>query len=104
MTDNSISETADLLRKHNEFLLQENASKQTIVNILAENQQHASDIKEVVSSESFKSVKGNFIKNRYEPKSQNVVYSNRYGTLYPTDDSYESDSSSDVEILPSGNI
>ena len=48
-TDNSITETTDLLRKHIEFLLQENASKHTIIKILAEHQQHASNIK--VSSE-----------------------------------------------------
>ena len=72
-TDNSISETTDLLRKHIEFLLQENASKETIIKILAENQQHASNTKEVLSSESFKTVKSSFIKNRYKPKSQNVV-------------------------------
>ena len=39
-TDNSIDETTDLLRKHIEFLLQENASKNTIIKILAENQQY----------------------------------------------------------------
>ena len=50
-TDNSITETTDLLRKHIEFSLQENASKNTIIKILAENQQHASNTKEVVSSE-----------------------------------------------------
>ena len=64
-TDNSITETIDLLRKYIEFLLQGNASKNAIIKILVENQQHASNIKEVVSSESFKTVKGNFIKNRY---------------------------------------
>ena len=100
--DNSITETTDLLRKHIEFLLQENASKNNIIKILAENQQHASNTKEVVSSESFKTVKGNFIKNRNKPKSQNVVCSNRYDTLYPTDDGEESDSSSDAETLSSG--
>ena len=84
-TDNSITETTHLLRKHIEFLLQENASKNTIIKILAKNQQHASNTKEVVSSEPFKTVKGNFIKNRYKPKSQNVVCSNRYDTLYPTE-------------------
>ena len=42
---NSITETADLLRKNLEFLLQENASKNTIIKILAENQQHASMLK-----------------------------------------------------------
>ena len=36
-TDNSITETTDLLRKYIEFLLQENASKNTIIKILAEN-------------------------------------------------------------------
>ena len=50
VTDNSITETTDLLRKHIEFLLQENAFKNTIIQILAENQQHASNTKEVVSS------------------------------------------------------
>ena len=70
-----------MLRKHIEFLLQENASKNTIIKILAENQQHANNTKEVDSSESFKTVKGAFIKNRYEPKSQNVVCTNRYATL-----------------------
>ena len=79
-TDNSITETTDLLRKHIEFLLQENASKNTIIKILAENQQHASNTKEVVSSESFKTVKGTFLKNRYKPKPQNVC-SNRYDTF-----------------------
>ena len=94
-TDNSITETTHLLRKHIEFLLQENASKNTIIKILAKNQQHTSYTKEVVSSEPFKTVKGNFIKNRCKPKSQNVVCSNRYDTLYPTD------SSSDAETLSS---
>ena len=98
-TDNSIIETTDLLRKHIEFLLQENASKNTIIKILAENQQHSSNAKEVVSSESFK---GTFLKNSYKPKSQNIVCSNRYATLYPTDDNDESDSSSDAETLSSG--
>ena len=101
-TDNSITETTDLLRKHIECLLQENAFKNTIIKFLAENQQHASNTKEVVSSESFKIVKGNFKRNRYKPKSQNVVCSNRYDTLYPTNDSEESDSSSDAETLSSG--
>ena len=82
--------------------MQENASKNTIIKILAENQQLASNTKEVFSSESFKTVKDNFIKNRYKPKSQNVVCSNWYDTLYPTDDSDESDSHSDAETLPSG--
>ena len=84
------------------FYCKKNAPKDTIIKILAENQQHASNTKEAVSSESFKTVKSNFIKNRYKPKSQNVVCSNRHDTLYPTDDSEESDSSSDAETLPSG--
>ena len=92
----------DLLCKHIEFLLQENASKNTIIKILTENHQHASNTKEVISSESFKTVKDNFIKNDDKPKTQNVVFSNRYDTLYPTDDSDESDPSSDVETLSSG--
>ena len=102
VTDNSITEITDLLRKHIEFLLQENACKNTIIQILAENQQHASNTKEVVSSESFKTVKSNFIRNRCKPKSPNVVLSNQCDTLYPTDDSEESDSSSDAETLSSG--
>ena len=93
-----------MLRKHIECLLQENAFKNTVIKILAENQQHASNTKEVVSSESFKTVKGNFIRNRYKPKSQNemIVCSNRYDTLYVTDDSDESVSSSDAETLSLG--
>ena len=102
VSDNSITRTTDLLLKHIQFLLPENVSKNTIIKILEENQQHGSNTKEVVSSESFKTVKGNFIKNRYKPKSQNVVCSNRYDTLYPTDDSEESDSCSDAETLSSG--
>ena len=98
---NSIAETIDLLRKHIEFLLQENVSKNTIIKMLAENQHHASDAKEVVSTESLKTVKVTFLNNRYKPKSQNAVCSNRYDTLYPTDDSDESDSSSDAETLSS---
>ena len=38
VTDNSITETTHLLRKHIEFLLQENASKNTIIKILVKNQ------------------------------------------------------------------
>ena len=38
--------------------------KNTIIKILAENQQHANNTKELDSSESFKTVKGTFIKNR----------------------------------------
>ena len=55
--------------------------KNTIIKILAENQQHANNTKELDSSESFKTVKGTFIKNRYKPKSQNFVCTNRYDTL-----------------------
>ena len=99
VTRNSITGTPDLLGKHTEFSLQENASKNTIINILAENQQHASNTKEVVSSESFKTVKGNFIKSRHKPKSQNVVCSNQYDTLYLTDSKDKSDSHSDTETL-----
>ena len=47
-TDNSITETTDLLRKHIEFLLQENPFKNTAIKVLAENQQYASNTKEVV--------------------------------------------------------
>ena len=82
--------------------MQENASKDTIIKILTEIQQHASNTKEVVSPESFKTVKGNFIKNCYKPKSQNVVCSNRYDTLYLTSDSHESDSDSDAGTLSPG--
>ena len=102
VTDNSITKTTDLLCKHIEFLLQENTSKNTIIKILVENQQHASNTKDLVSSESFKTVRGAFIKNHYKPKSQSVVCNNRYDTLYPTDDSDESDSSKDAETLSSG--
>ena len=55
--------------------------------------------KEVNSSESFKTVKGTFTENLYNPKSQIAVCSNRYDTLYPTDDSDASDSSSKAENL-----
>ena len=75
-TDNRLAENTDY-RKHTEFLLQENAGKNIIIKVLAENQQHASNTKEVVSSESFKTVKGNFIKNHFKSKSQHVVCSNR---------------------------
>ena len=81
--------------------MQENASENTIIKILSENQQHASNTKEGVSSESFKTVKVNFIKNHHKPKSKNA-WSNRYDAVYPTDDSDESDSSSDAETLLSG--
>ena len=54
--------------------------KNTIIKILAENQQHANNTKELDSSESFKTVKGTFIKNRYKSKSQNVC-TNRYDIL-----------------------
>ena len=103
VTDNSITKTTDLLRKHVEILLQENASKYNIIKILAENQQHASNTEEVVSYESFETVKGTFLKNLYKPKSQNVVCSNRCATIYSTDDSGESDSYSDAETLSSVN-
>ena len=71
-TDNGITETTYLFRKHNDFLLQEKTSKNTMIKILPENQQHANNIKVLDSSESFKTVKDTFIKNRYKPKSLNV--------------------------------
>ena len=55
-TGNSTAETTDFLRKQNVFLLQENASKNTIIKFLAEKQQHAKNTGEVDSSESFKTV------------------------------------------------
>ena len=48
-----------------------------------------------------KTVKGTFIKNRYEPKPQKVFCSNRYDTIYSTDYSNESDSCCDTETLSS---
>ena len=60
-TDNIITKTTDLLCKHDESFLQEKASKNTVIKILAENQQHANNTKEVDLLESFKTVKGTFI-------------------------------------------
>ena len=40
-TENSITETTDLLPKQNDLLLQKNGSKNTVIKILAENQQQA---------------------------------------------------------------
>ena len=40
-TENSITETTDLLPKQNDLLLQKNGSKNTVMKSLAENQQHA---------------------------------------------------------------
>ena len=102
MTENSITETTDLLRKQIEFILQEDASKNTIINILAENQHYANNTKEVNSSHAFKTVKGTFINNCYKPKSRSLVCSNRYDTLYLTVGSDESDSSSDAKTFFSG--
>ena len=87
MTDSTITENTDLLRQQNEFLLRENASKNTMVKISVGNQHHANNTKKLNSSESFKTVKSTFIKNHYKPKSQKVVCSNRYDTLYQRDDS-----------------
>ena len=87
MTDSTIIENTDLLRQQNEFLLRENASKNTMVKISVENQQHANNTKKLNSSESFKTVKSTSIKNHYKQKSQKVVCSNRYDTLYQRDDS-----------------
>ena len=61
-TENGITETTDFFPKENEFLLQENASKNTIIKILAENQEHTNNTKEIDSSDSFKTVKGTFKK------------------------------------------
>ena len=87
MTDSTIIENTDLLRQQNEFLLRENVSKNTMVKISVENQQHANNTKKLNSSESFKTVISTSIKNHYKPKSQKVVCSNRYDTLYQRDDS-----------------
>ena len=59
-TGNSTTETADFLCKQNVFLLQENASKNTIIKFLVEKQQHAKNTEEKDSSESFKTVSGTF--------------------------------------------
>ena len=45
--DNTITDTTDFLHKHKELLLQENASKNTIIKILAENQQLGNNTKKV---------------------------------------------------------
>ena len=39
MTKNTITISIDVLWKHNEFLMQESASKNTIIKFFAENQQ-----------------------------------------------------------------
>ena len=61
-TENGITETTDFFPKENKFLLQENASKNTIIKILAENQEYTNNTKEIDSSDSFKTVKGTFKK------------------------------------------
>ena len=65
-TDNSITDTTDSFRKHIEFLRKR--VKNTIIKILAKIQQRTINTKELVSSESFKTAEGNFIKNRCKPK------------------------------------
>ena len=56
-TDNTVTETTDLLYKQNEFFLQKNKSKNTIIKFLAKNRQQRNNIKKVNSYESFKTVK-----------------------------------------------
>ena len=51
------------------------------------------------SSEPFKTVSDKFRK----PTLQKVVCSNRYDSLYQTDDNDESDSSSDTDVLSTEN-
>ena len=51
------------------------------------------------SSEPFKTVSDKFRK----PTLQEVVCSNRYDSLYQTDDNDESDSSSDTDVLSNEN-
>ena len=99
VTEDSITETTNLSRKQIEFIFQENASKNTMINILAENQHYANNTKEVNFLRTLKTIKGTFINNRYKPKSQSLVCSNQYDTLYPTVGSDELYSSSDAKTF-----
>ena len=84
-----------MLCKQNYFLLQQNASKNAIIKLLAENQQYANNTKEVDSKLSMVLIQ-NCQRYFYEKSLQAKM------AIYPTDDSDGSDFSSDVETLPSG--
>ena len=91
----SITESTYLLRKQNYFLLQQNASKNAIIKLLAENQQYAKNTKEADSKLSMVLIQ-NCQRYFYKKTLQTKM------TFYATDDSDGSDFSSDAETLPSG--
>ena len=84
-----------MLRKQNYFLLQQNASKNAIIKLLAENQQYANNTKEADSKLSMVLIQ-NCQRYFYKKTLQAKM------TIYPRDDSDGSDFSSDAETLPSG--
>ena len=94
-TKKSITESTYLLRKQNYFLLRQNASKNAIIILLAENQQYANNTKAADSKLSMVPVQ-NCQRYFYKKTLQAKM------TIYPTDDSDGSDFSSDAETLPSG--
>ena len=83
-------------------MLQENASKNAIMKILSGNQNHLSSIKVINSSQSFKTASTAFRKNHHKPKLQRVDCGNHYDSVYQTDDSDKSYSSSDTISLSTG--
>ena len=80
-----------MLRKQNYFLLQQNASKNAIIKLLAENQQYANNTKEADSKLSMVLIQNcqrYFYKKMLQAKMR----------VYPTDDSDGSDFSSDTKL------
>ena len=97
--DSAITENTEFLRKHNEFLSLENTSKNIIIKLLAENQNHLDNFQEINSSKQFKTTSCRFRRNHYKPKLKGVLYGNLSDSLYHANNKNESDSSSNTKVL-----
>ena len=89
------------LQNQNKHLLQENATKNTIIQILVENQKKSSESLTKHTESPFQKVKGKSKRIKHIENQGGVICSNRYEKLYTSDESDESDYSSATDSSPS---
>ena len=91
----------ELLQQQNQNLIQENASKNTIINILAEKHSFDNSDSKSTVSEEFTKVNSKFRQKKSRPRKHKKVdlnCSNRYENLYITDSNTESESEDSDDI------
>ena len=95
-----LKEVNDILRQHNESLLQENSSKNTIIQLLTKNQEYLNksvcNRKSVLDvGETFKKVSKGLLKEGSNTETSRINYSNCFEVFSTTENDDDNDSESE---------